>query len=151
MPEANFTNFSGITTRQQIASFIIPPQEFDWVPYVTGHIRAVGVEADTDPLILGCEVRLGDPTSGVLVGRGFGNSSTWTTIVPHFSQPGSPNDAITPDNNVAVVPAASTGAASTLYLLLRNDGLTGVYSFNRKDAQLSVLVIPVSGTVEAGS
>ena len=71
VPEANFTNFTGITTRQQIASFAVPPQEFAWVPYVTGHIRAVGVEADTDPLILGCEVRLGDPTSGVLIGRPF--------------------------------------------------------------------------------
>jgi hypothetical protein len=151
VPEANFTNFTGITTRQQIAQAIIPPQEFDWVPYVTGHIRAVGVEADSDPLILGCEVRLGDPTAGVLVGRGFGNSSTWTTIVPHFSQPGAPNDAITPENGIAVVPAGSTGAASTLYLNLFNDGLSGVYSFNKKDAQLAVLVIPVSGTVEAGS
>jgi hypothetical protein len=147
VPEANFTNFSGLTTRQQIASFIIPPQEFDWVPYVTGHMRAVGIEADADPLILGCEVRLGNPTSGVLVARGFGNSSTWTTIVPHFSQPGAPNDAVTPDNGVAVVPAGATGEATTLYLLLRNDGLAGVYSFNRKDAQMSVLVIPVSGTV----
>lgn len=151
VPEANFTSFSGITTRQQIASFIVPPQEFDWQPWVMGHIRAVGIEADSDPLILGCEVRLGDPTAGVLVARGFGNSSTWTTIVPHFSQPGSPNDAITPENDVAVVPAGSTGTASTLYLLLRNDGLSGVYSFNRKDAQLAIQVVPYSGTVEAGS
>jgi hypothetical protein len=151
VPQANFTNFTGITTRQQIASAIIPPQEWDWVPYVMGHIRAVGVEADADPLILGCEVRLGDPTSGTLVARGFGNSSTWTTIVPHFSQPGAPNDAITPDNGVAVVAAGATGAATTLYVNLFNDGLAGVYSFNRTNAQLSVLCIPVSGFVEAGS
>lgn len=151
VPEANFTNFTGITTRQQIGQAIIPPQDFDWVPWVTGHIRAVGVEADSDPLILGCEVRLGHPTSGVLVGRGFGNSSTWTTIVPHFSMPGAPNDAITPDNGMAVVPGGSTGAATTLYLNLFNDGLTGVYAFNKKDAQLAVMCIPVSGIIEAGS
>lgn len=145
VPQANFTNFTGITTRQQIASFSVPPMEFDWVPYVTGHLRAVGVEADSDPLILGCEVRLGHPSSGVLVARGFGNSSTWTTIVPHFSTNSAPNDAITPDNGVAVVPANSTGTASTLYVNLFNDGIAGVYNFNRNGAQLSVLCIPVSG------
>jgi hypothetical protein len=143
VPESNFTNFTGITTRQQIASFVVPPQEFDWVPYIMGHIRAVGVEADSDPLILGCEVRLGNPTSGTLVARGFGNSSTWTTIVPHFSAPGSPNDSVTPENGRAVVHAGATGAATTLYANLFNDGIAGVYNFNRRDAQLSVLVIPV--------
>jgi hypothetical protein len=86
-----------------------------------------------------------------LVARGFGNSSTWTTIVPHFSMPGAPNDAITPDNNVAVVSAGATGAATTLYVNLFNDGIAGVYAFNRTNAQLSVLCIPVSGFVEAGS
>ncbi|MDF1902761.1 phage tail protein [Mycolicibacterium smegmatis] len=151
VPQANFTNFTGITTRQQIASVVIPPQEFDWVPYVTGHIRAVGVEADSDPLILGCEVRLGHPSSGVLIARGFGNSSTWTTIVPHFSSPGSPNDAITPDNNVAVVPAGATGSETTIYVNLFNDGIAGVYAFNKNNAQLSVLCIPVSGFALGGS
>lgn len=144
VPEANFTSFTGLATRQQIASAIIPPQEFDWVPMVQGHIRAVGVEADSDPLILGCEVRLGHPTTGQLVARGFGNSSTWTTIVPHVSSPGSPNSAITPENNVAVVPAGTTGMASTLYVNLFNDGLIGAYIFNKTNAQLSVLCIPVS-------
>jgi hypothetical protein len=148
VPEANFTSFTGITTRQQIGQALIPPQEWDWVPYINGHIRAVGIEADSDPLILGCEVRLGHPTSGPLVARGFGNSSTWTTIVPHFSSPGSPNDAITPDNGVAVIPAGTTGVGSTLYVNLFNDGLSGVYSFDRKNAQLSVLCIPVSGFPE---
>lgn len=145
IPEANFVNFTGIATRQQIAQALIPPQDFPWVPYVTGHLRAQGVEADADPLILGCEVRLGDPTTGQLVARGFGNSSTWTTIVPHVSMPGSPNDAITPDNNVAVVPPGSTGVASTLYVNLFNDGVAGAYLFNKKDAQLAVLCIPVGG------
>lgn len=151
MPEANFTSFSGLTTRQQIGAFVIPPQEWDWVPKVLGHIHCVGIEADSDPLILGCEVRLGHPTSGTLVGRGFGNSSTWTTIVPHFSQPGAPNDAITPDNNHAVVQAGATGAATTLYVNLFNDGIGGVYAFNKKNAQLTVECIPVGGFGSGGS
>ena len=148
VPEANFTNFTGITTRQQIAQAVIPPQDFDCVPWVNGHIRAVGVEADSDPLILGCEVRLGDPTTGPLVARGFGNSSTWTTIVPHFSSPGSPNDAMSPDNGMAVIHAGATGPASTLYVNLFNDGIAGVYAFDRKNAQVGVLLIPISGIIE---
>lgn len=151
MPEANFTSFTGLTSRQPIGSIVIPPQEFDWVPYVQGHLRAVGVEADSDPLILGCEVRLGHPTTGQLVARGFGNSSTWTTLVPHASMPGSPNTAITPDNNVAVVQAGATGQDTTLYVSLFNDGITGVYIFNKKNAQLSVLCIPVGGFGNGGS
>jgi len=151
MPQANFTDFTGLTTRQQIGQLVIPPQEFDWVPYVSGHIRAIGVEADSDPLVLCCEVRLGHPTTGQLIARGFGNSSTWTTIVPHVSMPSAPNDAITPDNGVGVVDAGATGAASTIYVNLFNDGIIGVYLFNKANAQLSVLCIPVSGADLGGS
>lgn len=147
VPEANFESFTGLATRQQIGAFAVPAQEFDWVPYVVGHIRTIGIELDDDPLVLGCEVRLGHPTAGTLIGRGFGNPSTWTTIVPHFSSPGSPNDAITPDNELAMVPANHTDASGTVYINLFNDGLTGAYAFNKKDAQLSVLVIPVSNAV----
>jgi hypothetical protein len=143
VPEANFTNFTGIATRQQIASFVIPPQDFDCIPWVHGHIRAVGVEADSDPLILGCEVRLGHATSGTLIARGFGNSSTWTTIVPHYSSPSATSVAVTPDNGVGVLAAGSTGATATIYANLFNDGIAGAYLFNRKDAQLSILLIPV--------
>lgn len=145
IPEANFSSFSGFTSRQQIASIVIPPMEWDWIPWVSGHIRAVGIEADSDPLILGCEVRVGHPTTGQLVGRGFGNSSTWTTIVPHFSMGSAPNVAVTPENNVAVIPAGSTGQATTLYVNLYNDGAIGAYIFNKRNAQLAVQCIPVSG------
>lgn len=151
VPEANFTSFTGLATRQQIASFVIPPQEYDVVPHILGHIRAVGVEADSDPLILGCEVRVGHPSTGQLIGRGFGNSSTWTTIVPHASMPGSPNDSITPDNNVGVISAGAIGQAATIYVNLFNDGIAGAYIFNKKDAQLSILLIPVSGWDIGGS
>lgn len=144
VPEANFQNYAGLTTRQTICTFQVPVQEWGWVPWVTGHIRAVGLEADTDPLILGCEVRLGDAQAGVLIGRGFGNSSTWTTIVPHFSTTQGPNDATSPDNGVAHVPANHTGSAGTVFVNLFNDGLTGAYAFNAHQAQLGIMVIPVT-------
>ena len=144
LPEGNFTAFTGFTTRQTIASIAIPPQPFDWVPYVTGHVRAVGVELDSDPLILGCEVRLGDPTAGVLVARGFGNLSTYANIIPHYSTPTSVSDAITPDNHLSRVVAAHTSTAGTLYVNLFNDGITGAYVFSTRGSQLAVMVMPVS-------
>ncbi len=151
VPEAAFTNFTGLTTRQTIASFPIPAQEFDWQPIVFGHIQAKGFEVDSDPFIIGMEVRLGDASSGQLIGRGFGNSSTWTTVVPHYSTPGSPNVAVTPDNGIGVVPAYHSGTAGTIYVNLYNDGLTGIYTFNKANAQLVVMVVPVSPVVEVGS
>jgi hypothetical protein len=43
-----------------------------------------------------------------------------------------------------VVHAGATGATTTLYFNLYNDGVTGAYAFNKKDAQASVLLIPVT-------
>lgn len=152
IPEAAFTNYSGISSRAQIASFPIPPQEFDWQPIVFGHIKAAGLESDDTPFEIGMEVRLGDPTSGQLIGRGFGNSSQWATVVPHYSTSGSPTVAVTPDNGVGVVPAYHTGTAGTIYVNLYNDGFAGgIYQFNKTNAQLVVMVVPVSPVVELGS
>lgn len=144
VPETSFTSFSGITTRQQIAVFAVPAQEYEWTPMVQGHLRVVGAEVDADPLIIGCEVRLGHPTTGTLIGRSFGNITTWSTVVPHYSTPSSGSDANTPDNGVAKVPAGHSGDAGTIYVSIVNDGVIGTYNFNRQNAQLSVLVIPTS-------
>lgn len=149
VPESAFSNFTGLSTRRQIGTFQIPPMPFDYVPIVQGHIRATGIELDADPFIIGAEIRVGDSESGALVGRGFGNISTWTTIIPHASWPGSPNTAITPDNGVGVIQGYSSGPASTLYVNLFNDGLAGFYAFNKTNAQISVLCLPVSSLLEA--
>lgn len=143
VPEAAFNNFEGMTTRAPIGSFAVPPLGFPWKPLVWGKIRARGLELDSDPLIIGCEVRLGHPTTGQLVARGFGNNSTWTTLTPHTSTPTSSADAMTPDNELGLVPANHTGNDGTLYINLYNDGLTGVYLFNRTNAQIIVLAVPV--------
>lgn len=143
VPEGAFTNFSGVATRQQIGSFQIPAMPFDYVIKVGGHIRAIGLEVDTDPLIIGAEVRLGDPTAGQLIGRGFGNISTWTTFTPHYSTAAAPMDAVTPDGTIGRVPKNTQGAASTIYVNLYNDGLFGIYNFNKAGAQLDLMLIPV--------
>ena len=147
IPQSGFVSFSGLTTRQQISAFELPAQEFDWTPLVFGHLRAVGLELDADPLILGCEVRLGHATTGELIGRGFGNVSTWTTIVPHYSTPTTPGDAITPVNGYARVPAGVGGTDATVYCNLFNDGWLGAYVFDNKNAQLTIQVVPLLDSV----
>lgn len=142
IPEQAFQNFTGLTQRHSILSYTIEAQDYDWVPYVTGHIKAFGVELDTDPLTIGCEVRLGDAVSGQLIGRGFGNSSLWATITPHFSTSNDTQTAVSPDNGVATVQAGQT---AQINVNLYNDGLLGAYIFNRSGAQLSVLTVPQSG------
>lgn len=143
-PEAAFSSTSlQIGTRVPIGSALIPPLEWDTVPYVQGHFRVTGIEFDTTPLIIGVEVRLGNATSGPVVARGFGNISGYAFLTPHASTAGSPNDAITPDNGRAVIAAGATGASSTLYVNAYNDGATGLYNFDATGAQLSVMMLPV--------
>lgn len=139
MPEAAFQPFTGLAQRQPILTYTLEPQDYAYVPYVTGHLKAFGLELDTDPLTIGCEVRLGDPVSGQLIGRGFGNIASWTTIVPHFSSSGDTTTAVAPDNGVATVPA---GEPAQITVNLYNDGLLGAYIFNRAGAQLSILTVP---------
>jgi len=139
IPESAFTNFTGLAQRHTILSYTLEPQDYDYVPYVSGHIKAFGVELDADPLTIGVEVRLGHPTTGQLIGRGFGNSSNWNTITPHFSTPGDPTSAVAPDNGVATVNAGNT---ATINVNLYNDGLLGAYIFNKQGSQIVVLTVP---------
>lgn len=139
IPEAAFSNFTGLTQRAPILSYQLPVVDFDYVLRVGGHFKSFGVELDSDPLTIGCEVRLNDPLSGQLIGRGKGNISSWTQVGPHYSEPGSPTVAAAPDNGVGLVPAGTT---ATIHIALVNDGLFGAYIFNKKDAQLDYLMIP---------
>lgn len=139
VPESAFTNFTGLSQRQTVLSYTLEAQDYDYVPYVHGHIKAFGVELDADPLTIGVEVRLGDPTTGQTIGRGFGNIASWSTIVPHFSTSGDPNTAVAPDNGVAQVNA---GATATINVNLYNDGLLGAYIYNKTGSQLTILTVP---------
>lgn len=139
VPEQAFTNFTGLAQRHNILSYTLEAQDYAYVPYVSGHIKAFGVEFDIDPLTIGVEVRLGDPITGQLIGRGFGNSSSWSTITPHYSTPGDPTAAVSPDNGVAEVAAGQT---ATISVNLFNDGLLGAYIYNRAGSQLNILTVP---------
>lgn len=139
VPEAAFTPFTGLAQRHPILTYTVEPQDYAWVPVVGGHIRAFGLELDADPLAIGVEVRLGDPLAGQLIGRGFGNSSQWSTITPHFTTPSDPATAIAPDNGVATI---QPGESAQISVNLYNDGLLGMYVFNGKGAQLTIMCMP---------
>lgn len=139
VPEGSFQNYIGLTQRHTILAYTIEPQPFDYVPYVMGHIKAIGLELDVTPLQIGVEVRLGSPTGGQLIGRGHGSIIGWNAISPHFSTPGDPNVATSPSNQVGMVPAGQPGE---IFLNLFNDGLLGAYIFNRNGAQISILTVP---------
>lgn len=143
MPEGSFTAFSGISQAAAIGSFAIPPQPFPWTPIAWGHLGAFGVELSPNPLMIGAEVLLGHPTTGALIGRGFGNALGEVEIKPHYSTPAQPNVAITPTNQHALVPANHTNPQQgTVYVNLYNDGQIGLYQFSPTDAQVFLLLMP---------
>jgi len=144
VPESAFSSFSGLSQRATIGSFAIPPQPFAWTPIIWGHCGAGGIMLSGSPLTIGVEVRLGDPVTGVLVARGFGNSLGEVNIMPHYSSGATPDTAITPSNHLAMVPPNhSTAAQGTVYVNLYNDGAAGVYQFSPPGAQLFAMVTPV--------
>lgn len=144
MPEAAFVDVPlAIGTSVALGAFVVPPQIFDCVPYIQGHLRITGVELDDDPMIVGAEVRLGNATTGAVVARGYGNISTYAFLTPQASTAATPNDAITPTNGRAVIPAGSIGPAATLYINAWNDGVSGIYGFSKRGAQISILLLPV--------
>lgn len=144
VPESNFTNGKAInSTRFPIGSFTLPALDWDCKLHVTGKVHAVGIELDSTPLLIGCEVRLGNPNTGQVIARGYGNITGYTYLEPGASTAQSPNTAITPDNEVGLIPAHTTGTASTIYVNLFNDGLSAIYDFDRAGASLSVMAVPV--------
>jgi hypothetical protein len=90
-------------------------------------------------MTIGCEVRVGDPTSGVLVARSFGTVAHWTTITPHYSSNDDPTAAVAPGNGVAEIKA---GQPATFHVNLVNDGLLGTYSYNKTGSQLTIVTFP---------
>jgi hypothetical protein len=145
MPESAFSSYSGLSSAAGIGSFAIPPQPFPWTPICWGHIGAFGVELSANPLMIGCEVLLGDPTTGQQIARGFGNSIGEVNIMPHYSTPSQPGGAITPTNDTAVVPANhSNPAEGTIYVNLYNDGEIGLYQFSPTDAQVFLMLLAMS-------
>jgi hypothetical protein len=144
IPQSAFVDVPlGFGTVVQICAWEIPETEWDVVPYVQGQCRITGIEADADPFIIGAQVRLGHPTSGTLLARGYGNITSYVDLKPHTSTNTTPSDAISPGNGRGVIPANTTGTDATLYTSAFNDGVAGVYNFSKNGAGLSVVLYPV--------
>lgn len=137
IPEAAFTNVTNIINgRIPILSYQLPVWDFPVKLAATGKFKAFGIDLNIlDPFKIGAEVRIGGPMNGQIIGRGKGNVSQETTVTPHYSTPGEPTVAMTMDNEIALINANSQ---ATLTANLVNDGLIGMYAFNRQDAQLFV-------------
>ncbi len=146
VPESAFTSYNGIsTTNQTVATFAVPPNPWAWKPLVWGQIEVFGLELSASPLLVGVEVRLGDPNNGQLVGTGFGNGfGGVVTIVPQTSTGTVDNTSMTPTNATALVPANHTGLQGTLYVNLVNQGVAAVFDYNSANSQLFVLACPAA-------
>jgi hypothetical protein len=167
VPSSAFSSYSGVDFSHPVAivTFPMPPQPFPWKPLVWGQIEMQGTKwFQSLPDKIGIIVLLGDsdPEVGTLVGRGFGNAPRGVvTVMPHCSYPqhpagpgepagvaGSSSIAMTPWNDVGAVPANSTGSASTLYVVLVNEGkATGSnarFDFSAAGSSLFVLACPMT-------
>jgi hypothetical protein len=144
VPESAFTSQSGVASSTvTVCTFDVPAQDFKWKPWVMGQMQIFGANISATPLLVGAEVRLGDPNTGPIVARGFGNSLGYVTLIPHASDANNPSAAITPTNALGLVNANHTGNAGKLYVNLVNQGMAGVYDFHSSNAQLSVMILPV--------
>ena len=144
IPEGAFTSSGGIGGSSfTIGSFEIPPAAWPTKPYVLGQVACSGLNISFTPLLIGVEVRLGNASSGQIVARGFGNSLGYVTFLPHTSDPDHPSTAMTPSNGVGRIAANATGAPSTLYFNLINQGMAGLFDFDAPNAGLSVLQVPL--------
>jgi hypothetical protein len=167
MPSSAFSSYSGVTFENPvvIATFRLPALPFDWKPLVWGQIEMYGkLWYQILPSDIGILVLLGDadPEVGTLVGRGFGNAARGVvSIMPHCSYPqapagpgepsgvpGSTSIAMTPWNDVAKVSANNTGAESTLYVILVNEGkrwgIETRYDFHVSGSSVFVLACPMT-------
>ena len=152
VPESAFVSATGIgSDTHPIASFDVPPQPFWWKPVVFGQCQIFGINISFTPLLVGAQVLLGDPTSGTLVARGFGNSLGYTTFIPHPSSGNNTSAAITPGNALALVPPNHTGKLGSLYVNLVNQGMAGLYDFNNANSGLFVAAWPVTQQPVAGA
>jgi hypothetical protein len=141
IPETAFTSISGIgNATQQVCTFPVPSQAFAWKPFVWGQMQILGLNL---ALQVGAEVRLGNPTTGPVIARGFSNTDGYVTLIPHTSFPGNTSASMTTTNMYAKVPANHADPLGTLYVSLINEGLSIVYDFHAANATLSVLAMPV--------
>lgn len=131
---ASFTAYSGTAARATLAAMTMPAQPWDWRPRVSGHFYAIG-SATTH---IDAEVRIGDATTGDLVGYGLGLTSPTAfpiSIDPHFG---------------SAVPSSATygkvaaGATATITLsAVRTTASIDAWQTLADNGQFVVEIVPV--------
>lgn len=143
IPESAFSAISSIAgAKQPVCTFAIPPQPWQWKPYVVGSMKIFGVSISFSPLLVGAEVLLGNATTGTLVASGEGNSLGSVQIIPGSSNSANQSRAMTPTNTVGLVQPNHQGNQGTLYISLLQQGMAGTYDYNPGGSRVSVLVMP---------
>jgi hypothetical protein len=143
VPESAFSSYQGVAaTTQLVATYTVPALPYAWKPVILGQVQITGFSIGLNPLLVGCEVLLGDATTGQLVGIGYGNAfGGAVTITPQTSTSANPNEAMTPQNSTALVQA---GQSAEFFVNLVNSGMAGVYNFSGQNAQLLIFAIPAT-------
>lgn len=131
VPEAAFAKASFYFSELHALSYRIDAQDYDWIPYVAGHIKAVAAVLSTEPFRVDASVRLGGP-DGPQIAHGAGSLTEWAHIVPEFTSKGHPS---------TVVPR---GQAATISLVLhQQNSVLGVILFDPATGPtLSILTVP---------
>ena len=143
IPEASFastgTQFdSGI---EVLCEFPLDQLSYASYLHVTGHFRVN--QLSTSSLLV--EVRVGNSTTGELIGRGLSLAGAGDRIVqvnPHFSAGTSSSVNTSPGAYRGLIPANHTGTAGTVYVTVRRNGGVGTWQVAAADAQLSILRNP---------
>lgn len=139
-PESAFTAYSGSATSQLISTMALPALAYPYHVDVHGHVRC-GPNAFSSAQV-GVVVRLGDQTSGALVGKALSEAGAGGRVIsPHYSSQASGQQgyASAPSATLARVPANSQ---QTLYVTALREAGSGSWYANQVDAQLSVTLIP---------
>lgn len=143
VPESAFSDYNGTFSNIKqssvvtVGSFSLPAQQFDWTPIIWGH---TSTGRFFNPWSIGIEVRLGHAKEGILIAKGYGNQRGDVSVFPHYSHSADPNANVSPTNDYAVV---ESGATETIYINLTNEGLFGMYGFEKENAQLLIMVSPI--------
>ncbi|WFN93483.1 hypothetical protein [Gordonia sihwensis] len=142
LPESAWSAYSGNAATQTVATMALPALPYDYHIDVSGHARiGQGLLSSTQVALL---VRLNDPTSGQIVGKGLGVHTGVCDIGPHFSsqESGKQSAAAAPGTATGRV---SAGTAATLYVVGVRESGSGTWTLGQADAQLRVLTIPDLG------
>lgn len=144
LPEGSFTAYSGTSSTQLLATMVLPALPYDCHVEVDGHLR-VGRTGVGSTARAGVQVRIGNQTTGQLVGRGLAVPDGPVIIGAHYSSQGSGQQSVAsgPDSTVGILPAGSTGPAASLFVIGVRDQGSGGWTADAVDAQLSVKLIPV--------